>query len=134
MRQPDNQKIVFTSDASKLVPGDTNGKSDVFVKDLASGVVTRVSTAADGSQGNDASSGAMFSPDGSKIAFTSDAWNLIPGDTNEYGAIFIKDLASGDITRVALIGFRGGRLEQAERDVGGSGRLRELSLIARWCP
>ena len=44
---PDGSKIAFESFASNLVAGDTNGQADIFVKDLASGAVTRVSTAAE---------------------------------------------------------------------------------------
>ncbi len=98
---PDGSKIAFESGASNLVAGDTNGVVDVFVKDLASGAVTLVSTAADGTQGNGFSDRPVFSPDGSKIAFASLASNLVAGDTNGAEDIFVKDLASGVITRVS---------------------------------
>src|SRR5437879_888020 len=64
-------------------------------------IITRVSTAADGTQGNSSSLSPVFSPDGSKIAFTSFASNLVAGDTNGNPDIFVKDLASGAITRVS---------------------------------
>ena len=62
--------------------GDTNGTGDVFVKDLTTGEITRISTAADGSQGDGYSYDPVFSPDGTKVAFGSDASNLVAGDTN----------------------------------------------------
>src|SRR4051812_23179080 len=87
---PDSSKIAFRSGASNLVAGDTNNATDIFVKDLASDTVTRVSTAADGTQANAGSSAIspVFSPDGSKIAFTSDASNLVAGDTNSTYDVF----------------------------------------------
>ena len=52
---PDGSKVAFESLASNLVAGDTNGFFNIFVKDLASGAVTLVSTAADGTLGNSSS-------------------------------------------------------------------------------
>ncbi|MCB1657287.1 MAG: PD40 domain-containing protein, partial [Pseudomonadales bacterium] len=79
----DGKKIVFQSYASNLVAGDTNQSIDIFVKDLTTDAVTRVNTAADGSQANNDSSNATFSPDGKKIVFQSYASNLVAGDTNQ---------------------------------------------------
>src|SRR6266566_4232765 len=89
---PDGTKVAFDSYASNLVPGDTNGANDIFIKDLITGAVTRVSTAADGTEANGGSGIGDFSPDGSSLMFASDASNLVPNDTN--GArpdIFIKN-------------------------------------------
>ncbi|EJL35455.1 periplasmic component of the Tol biopolymer transport system, partial [Caulobacter sp. AP07] len=102
----DGTKVLFSSDDGNLVAGDTNGNWDIFVKDLLTGVVTRVSTDATGAQST-ASPGyynsyyATFSPDGGKIIFSSSAANLVPGDTNGLVDVFVKDLASGAITRVS---------------------------------
>lgn len=102
----DGSKIVFISLASNLVAGDTNGGSDVFVKDLDSGIITRVSTSAGGAQADNdfahTSTMAVFSPDGTKVAFDSQATNLVPGDTNSASDIFVKDLDTGAITRVSV--------------------------------
>jgi Tol biopolymer transport system component len=98
---PDGGKVAFYSFASNLVAGDGNGVADLFVKDLASGEITRVSTAANGAEGNDASFGAVFSPDGSKIAFYSYASNLVSGDSNGAADVFVKDLATDEVTRVS---------------------------------
>ena len=54
----DGRFVVFTSLATNLVAGDTNGAADVFERDLATGQTTRVSVSAGGVQGNDASGGA----------------------------------------------------------------------------
>ncbi len=99
---PDGSKIAFDSSATNLVAGDTNNTSDVFIKDLASGTVTRVSVDGAGAQLNGGSFFPRFSPDGSKIGFGSDATNLVAGDTNGVSDAFIKDLATGAVTRVSL--------------------------------
>jgi len=98
---PDGSKIMFSSSASNLVAGDTNGSSDVFIKDLATGAVTRVSTDSSGAQAAGFSQSGLFSPDGSKIVFTSSAGNLVAGDSNVQTDIFVKDLATGAVTRVS---------------------------------
>ncbi len=97
----DGTKVAFSSLASNLVPGDTNGKEDVFVKDLTTGTVTLVSQAADGSLGDGASSGLSLSADGTKIAFGSNADNLVPGDMNGSDDLFVKDLTTGALTLVS---------------------------------
>jgi len=98
---PDGTKLAFWSSATNLISGDTNGVSDVFIKDLVTGAITRVSTGFGESQGNNASSDPVFSPDGTKLAFSSLASDLVPGDTNWTPDIFIKDLATGAITRIS---------------------------------
>ncbi|HUE71326.1 MAG TPA: hypothetical protein VMP01_10620 [Pirellulaceae bacterium] len=52
----DGRYVAFVSEATNLTPGDLNGVKDVFMKDMHTGVLTLVSTAADGTQGNFASS------------------------------------------------------------------------------
>ena len=98
---PDGTKLAFQSFASNLVAGDTNGKEDIFIRDLATGAVTRVSTDSAGGQANDQSLQLAFSPDGLRVAFTSYASNLVAGDTNAGTDIFVKDLATGAVTRVS---------------------------------
>ncbi|MDS4012184.1 MAG: M10 family metallopeptidase C-terminal domain-containing protein [Defluviicoccus sp.] len=98
---PDGTKVAFRSSASNLVPGDTNENSDIFVKTLAAGAISLVSTAANGTQGNGGSYDPIFSPDGTKMAFRSDASNLVPGDSNGSPDIFIKTLATGAIARIS---------------------------------
>jgi Tol biopolymer transport system component len=99
---PDGSKIAFLSAASNLVTGDTNGAADIFVKDLTTGTVTRVSVSGTGTQANSNSMAPVFSPDGSKIAFLSNASNLVTGDTNGAQDAFVKDLTTGAVTRVSV--------------------------------
>lgn len=80
----DGTVLSFDSAASNLVAGDTNGLTDVFVRDFASGTTTRVSVAADGTQanGNSMARAGALSADGRFVVFASDADNLVAGDDN----------------------------------------------------
>ena len=93
----DGRYVVFESDAPNLVPGDTNGAIDVFIKDIQTGAIRRASTDALGAGGNAASTSARISADGHFVTFESAATNLVPGDTNYRTDIFIKDLLTGEI-------------------------------------
>src|SRR5262245_58812866 len=97
----DGRYVAFESIASNLVPGDTNGTSDVFVRDLQTGAITRVSTDASGNQGNSVSYSPCLSADGRYVAFYSNAFKLVPGDTNGTADVFVRDLQTGSITRVS---------------------------------
>ena len=99
---PDGRHVAFVSWATNLVPGDTNGTGDVFVKDRLTGGVERVSVAADGAQANNVSGAAALSADGRYVAFVSWASNLVPGDTNGAADVFVKDRQSGAIERVSV--------------------------------
>ncbi|MFO1049929.1 MAG: hypothetical protein U1E52_18765 [Geminicoccaceae bacterium] len=94
--------VVFTSSADNLVPGDTNGAGDVFVHDLRSGATRRVSRASGGRQGNASSFDGAISPDGRYVAFTSEASNLVPNDTNGEWDIFRRDRRTGITERVSV--------------------------------
>ncbi len=92
--------VVFTSDASNLVPHDTNRVADTFVRDRRTGTTERVSLGSSGGQGNDFSQGAAISADGRYVAFGSSASNLVPGDTNGSRDIFVRDRNTNTTTRV----------------------------------
>src|SRR5260370_1067500 len=95
----DGRYVAFRSDASNLVPGDTNGTEDVVVRSLQAGAIASVSTNAGGDQGNSFSSNPSISADGRYVAFISGAFNLVPGDTNGTQDVFVRDLQTGAITR-----------------------------------
>ncbi len=99
----DGRYVAFTSYATNLVPGDTNGVWDVFVKDMQTGTTTRVSTDSAGGEGTSgfASSVPSISADGRYVAFQSEAGNLVAGDTNSASDIFVKDTQTGVTTRVS---------------------------------
>ena len=97
---PDARYVAFESTATNLVAGDTNGMTDVFVRDLVLGTNVRVSVDSAGVQANGASVNARISADGRYVAFESEATNLVAGDTNLSADVFVRDLLAGTTTRV----------------------------------
>ncbi|MFJ9773136.1 TolB family protein [Kitasatospora sp. NPDC101157] len=98
----DGRYAVFTSAATNLVPGDTNGKSDVFVRDLRTGRTERVDTGPDGAQADGASFEAAISADGRYVAFSSSATNLAPGAGLGYQDVYVHDRRTGETTLVSV--------------------------------
>jgi Tol biopolymer transport system component len=100
--------VLLNSQATNLVPGDTNDRWDVFVRDRSSGVTTRVSVSTGGAQAKPTddpwggSTAGAISANGRYVVFESDAPNLVSGDTNRAEDIFLHDLASGVTTRVSV--------------------------------
>lgn len=90
--------LVFTSSASHL-EGDRNGSApDVYLRDLQSGILTRVSHQLGGTEsGNGASHSALITPDGRWVVFASDASDLVDADTNQASDIFIWSRETGSI-------------------------------------
>lgn len=83
----DGRSVAFVTDGA-LVPDDTNNTEDVYVADLSTGALRRVSLAVDGSEGNGPSTGPSISGDGTAVAFESLADNLVVPDTNSVGDVF----------------------------------------------
>src|SRR4030042_1550132 len=98
----DCRYVAFSSTASNLVNGDTNGKRDIFLHDRETGETTRVSVSSEGVQGNDDSIYPFISSDGRFVAFESYASNLVTGDTNGTRDIFVHDREMGETTRVSV--------------------------------
>ena len=94
--------VAFTSDATNLVPGDTNGVRDIFVRDRVTGTTERVSVSNAGVEGNDVSEYPDISDDGRFVAFQSSADNLVPGDTNSSNDTFVYDRQNMTIERVSV--------------------------------
>jgi hypothetical protein len=97
--------VAFASTASNLVAGDTNGASDVFVRDRVSGTTERVSVDSSSAQADASSSGTSLSFDGSIVAFDSDATNLVAGDTNGRRDVFVRDRLQGTTERDSVDSF-----------------------------
>lgn len=91
--------ITFDSDATNLVPADTNGTSDVFVRDMAAGTTRRVSVSSTGTQANGHSWRPTITADGRRIAFESTATNLTPAGAT--GGAFVRDMATSKTRQVA---------------------------------
>ncbi len=98
----DGRYVAFQSSASNLIPVDTNGATDIFVRDRLTGETSCVSVTSLGNQGNDVSYFPSISGDGRFVAFQSYATNLIPGDTNGFDDIFVHDRATGETTNVSV--------------------------------
>lgn len=126
----DGRYVAFESRASNLVPEDTNGAFDIFVYDRQSGVTERISVTSDGTQATNGldstptttptgqpgptptytppahSRGPVISSDGRFVAFTSDAFDLVPGDTNHQSGfgtdVFVHDRQTGKTERVSV--------------------------------
>lgn len=102
----DARFVAFHSAAANLVPNDTNGVNDVFVRDRLAGVTTRVSQGAGGVQSNGGSQVARITPDGRFVAFQSSGSNLVANDTNGVPDIFVHDRLTG-VTSIASLGSSG---------------------------
>jgi hypothetical protein len=110
----DSRFVAFESDATDLVAGDTNGFRDIFVHDHLTGKTARVSVDSSGMQGDQNSLNACVSADGRYVAFESTASNLVAGDTNGFGDIFVHDRVTGKTTRVSVdsVGLQGNQNSQ----------------------
>jgi Tol biopolymer transport system component len=89
--------VAFSSVSTNLVPGDTNDKRDVFVRELQTGQTERVSVSGSGAQAGDHSSRPALSGDGRFVVFESRAANLVAGDTNSVSDVFVFDRQTGTI-------------------------------------
>jgi Tol biopolymer transport system component len=94
--------VLFTSAATNLVGGDTNGFTDVFVRDRRKRMTLRVNRSSAGAQANGGSGTAQISGNGRYVAFVSDADNLVPGDLNGDSDIFVRDRKLGRTIRVSV--------------------------------
>ena len=98
----DGRFVAFESMATNLVPGDTNGSMDIFVRDRQLGTTERVDVSSGGVQADLASRSPAISADGRFVAFQSDATNLVAGDTNGTRDIFLRDRQLGTTVRVSV--------------------------------
>jgi Tol biopolymer transport system component len=98
----DGGRVAYVTPAA-VVPADTNGVEDVYVRDLRRGTTRLVSASAAGVPGDSSAREPAISADGRYVAFTSRAANLVPGDTNRIPDIFVKDLSTGAIERASLV-------------------------------
>ena len=95
-----NRFLVFTS-RGDLIPADTNGVRDVYLRDLRTGEMRLISVATNGTQGNGDSTQGSISADGRFVVFRSAATNLVTGDGNGVTDIFLHEIATGTTTRVS---------------------------------
>jgi len=95
------QFALFESSAGDLVAGDTNGVSDIFVRDLVNDTTILVSVGTNGVAAKQESFDATMTPDGRFVAFASHANNLVVGDSNQIADVFIRDLVAGSTTMIS---------------------------------
>jgi Tol biopolymer transport system component len=98
----DGRYVAFQSSASNLVSGDTNEASDIFMQGTQTGATARISLDSSGVQGNGDSESPSISADGRYVAFMSYANNLVSGDTNSTGDIFLRNTQTGTTTRLSV--------------------------------
>jgi Tol biopolymer transport system component len=99
---PDSTRVAFVSASHELVPGDTNVNRDVFVKNVLTGAIGRASVSAGGAQADNYSGDPAFAPTGNRLAFSSAATNLVPGDDNSTQDVFVKNLSTGAVAPVSV--------------------------------
>lgn len=97
----DGRFVAFDSRAKNLSPQDTDGKKDVYLKDLRTGRIELISVGPAG-KGNDWSHSPDVSDDAERVVFVSDASNLVDDDTNETFDVFVRDRSSSATTRVSV--------------------------------
>ena len=88
----DGRYVVFDSDSTRLVPNDTNGRTDVFMHDRTDSTTELISASTANVQGNNDSFAPRIVPDGEFVAFQSLATNLTPGDDGPREDIFVRDV------------------------------------------
>lgn len=89
----DGRFVVFSSYAANLVPRDTNGLQDVFLRDLQAGTNALVSVSTNGGSGNGYSYSPRISLDGRFVLFRSQARNLAAGAYGPFNEnLFLRDL------------------------------------------
>ena len=118
--------VAFESDANNLVLNDQNGKRDIFVFDRDDMSFDRVSIDSMGVAADDSSQRLAISENGRWVAFSSQATNLVTGDTNGRRDIFVHDRITGDTERVSIgTGESGpeGDLDSSACDISDDGRF-----------
>ncbi len=124
---PGGRFVIYSSDATNLVPGDTNGREDVFVRDRLRGTTHRVDIGPGGVQANADAQAVGISTGGRFRVFTSGATNLVAGDTNHAEDVFVRDRNTGRTVRVDLTNAGG----QANHGLGFEGGV-AMTPGARW--
>src|SRR6266540_326710 len=122
----DGRFVTFITDASNVVPGDTNFACDAFVRDRLTNETTRVSVSSTGAEGDQGGGATAISADGRFVAFTSGSTNLVAGDTNNTLDAFVHDRVTGVTDRVSVSSTG----EQADRFSEGAAISADARFVA----
>ncbi|CUR54186.1 exported hypothetical protein [metagenome] len=95
-------RITFSSSATRLVPGDTNGRADAFVRDAVSDTTLLASVAYDGDVANGGTGMTSLSKNGRYVVFTSSATDVVPGSTTTNLDVYRRDLANQVTVQVTV--------------------------------
>ena len=127
----DGRFVAFDSLADNLVATDTNSTRDIFVRDIQTNTITRVSVNSSGNQGNFGSISAVISADGRFVAFESNASNLVAGDTNGTSDIFVHDRLT-NTTSIASMNSTGDRANRSsfKPSISADGRFVAFDSLA----
>jgi Tol biopolymer transport system component len=98
----DGRYVVFRSMATNLVSGGTNGTYHIFRRDTILGTTTLISVSSGGEEANGQSYSPSISADGRYVAFSSEASNLVSGDTTGRQDIFLRDTQNNATTRISV--------------------------------
>lgn len=125
---PDARYVAFRSDANNLVPGDTNHKADIFLRDRQLGTTELVSVADDESLANGDSQTPAISSDGRYVAFHSLATNLVPGvgtSCSSCGHIYLRDrtLGTTELISRSAAGDPGNGASEGQQAMSADGRF-----------
>jgi hypothetical protein len=96
----DGNILVFESAATNLVASDTNAKQDIFLRNISEDTTTRASVTDDEAEAQNTSSVPTYSSAG--IFFYSSATNLVSGDDDQVGNIFLRDMVGSTTAKIAV--------------------------------
>jgi Tol biopolymer transport system component len=127
----DGRYVAFASSATDLVPNDTIGIRDIFVRDRVAGTTERISNTTAGLEPDNLSFNPSISADGRYVAFASDADNLVPNDGNDASDIFVRDRVTDTTTRVSVAsdGSEAG-MDSVTPSISGNGRYVTFTSLA----
>lgn len=127
----DGAYVVFESFSSNLVTGDLNDVADIFVVEVATGAIERVSLGQLGVEAAGRSSFPSISGDGRYVAFVSEAANLVPNDTNGRRDVFVIDRQTGTVERVSVSNTGGQADNHCSRpSISADGRFVAFESVA----
>lgn len=111
----DGSMLVFRSSSSNILPEDDGFESDIFVRELLTGLTTIASAHSSGSQAGNNCNHPSISGNGKFVVFQSTSSSLVNGDTNGKSDCFIHEIATGQTTRLSVATFGGELNGDSER-------------------